>query len=392
MKRILFLSYYFPPDLSAGSFRSAGLVKQLSKNKNIIIDIITTIPNRYSSYINKSLKNEFSTLENVNIIRVKNVLNSNNFLFQIISFLFYFFYTIIYVRKKKYDLIFATSSRLMTAFLGSLISYKKSIPFYLDIRDLFLDSIKSVNFIFYIFFYPIFYFIEKFTIKKANKLNLVSYGFKEYIFEKYSLKNISYYTNGIDESFLNIEYYKADNFKKLNKDLIKILYAGNIGEGQGLEKILPLMLSKNQKNILFKIIGDGKKLKKLKKFVSKLNIKNCIFLPPMDRMKLIEEYINADILFLHLNDFKAFNKVLPSKIFEYAATGKPILAGVSGYSAEFLEKKVLNSKVFPPGNINEALKCINQLILQKTNRQDFINEYSREKISKNMSNDILSIL
>ena len=46
------------------------------------------------------------------------------------------------------------------------------------------------------------------------------------------------------------------------------------------------------------------------------------------------------ILFIHLNAYPAFEKVLPSKIFEYAATGKPILAGVSGYSADFIRNNL----------------------------------------------------
>ena len=54
--------------------------------------------------------------------------------------------------------------------------------------------------------------------------------------------------------------------------------------------------------------------------------------------ELIKKYQEADILFLHLNNYKAFLKVLPSKIFEYSATHKPICAGVSGHSKEFLKK------------------------------------------------------
>ena len=56
---------------------------------------------------------------------------------------------------------------------------------------------------------------------------------------------------------------------------------------------------------------------------------------PVSRSDLFDEYKNADVLFLHLNDYAAFRKVLPSKIFEYAATGKPILAGVAGYMQNF---------------------------------------------------------
>ena len=45
--KILFLSYYYPPDLSAGSFRAEALISGLSKIKNIDIDLLTTFPNRY---------------------------------------------------------------------------------------------------------------------------------------------------------------------------------------------------------------------------------------------------------------------------------------------------------------------------------------------------------
>ena len=84
-----------------------------------------------------------------------------------------------YSRNKKYDLIYASSSRLMTAFLGSLISNIKRIKLYLDIRDIFIDTIVDVipkkysplvNLIFNL--------IEKFSINRTNHINLVSYGFK----------------------------------------------------------------------------------------------------------------------------------------------------------------------------------------------------------------------
>ena len=64
------------------------------------------------------------------------------------------------------------------------------------------------------------------------------------------------------------------------------------------------------------------------------------------KQKLIKEYLNADILFLHLNDYEAFQKVLPSKLFEYGAMNKPILAGISGYSKEFVKSEISNCAVF----------------------------------------------
>ncbi|MFP3500063.1 glycosyltransferase WbuB, partial [Pseudomonas sp. SIMBA_059] len=50
--RILFLSFYYPPDLSAGSFRAEALVKALLDNvgDHVEIDVVTTQPNRYHTF------------------------------------------------------------------------------------------------------------------------------------------------------------------------------------------------------------------------------------------------------------------------------------------------------------------------------------------------------
>ena len=48
--RILVLSFYYQPDLCAGSFRCTALVEELKKQSNCEIEIITTLPNRYASF------------------------------------------------------------------------------------------------------------------------------------------------------------------------------------------------------------------------------------------------------------------------------------------------------------------------------------------------------
>ena len=42
-------------------------------------------------------------------------------------------------KDKEYDFIFSSTSRLMTGALGALITRKRNIPFYLDIRDILLS-------------------------------------------------------------------------------------------------------------------------------------------------------------------------------------------------------------------------------------------------------------
>jgi len=105
--------------------------------------------------------------------------------------------------------VFATSSRLFTAFLGAVIARMKSARLYLDIRDIFTDTMKSllsppVSWI----VLPIFLLVERFTISKADKVNLVSEGFREYFNNIAPEKEFSFFTNGIDEEFVGVSFHK----------------------------------------------------------------------------------------------------------------------------------------------------------------------------------------
>ncbi len=58
--RILVLSFYFQPDLCAGSFRCTALVEQLLEQGagDCQIDVISTLPNRYTTYSADALEYE----------------------------------------------------------------------------------------------------------------------------------------------------------------------------------------------------------------------------------------------------------------------------------------------------------------------------------------------
>ena len=184
---------------------------------------------------------------------------------------------------------------------------------------------------------------------------------------------------------------KSTGLNNLDRTLY-ILYAGNIGEGQGLHKILPEMSLTLKQDAVFTIVGNGSGLQALKKQIEDSNIKNIIIHPPVPRIQLVEFYSKADILFLHLNDYDAFKKVLPSKIFEYAATGLPILAGVDGYAKSFLEENVENSRIFTPCDAKKAVNEMYKLNLSFTKRKCFKKEFSRRKTSERLVSEVTELL
>lgn len=393
MNRIIYLTFYFKPDLCAGSFRNSPLAIELaaqSKSMNCLIDVYTTLPNRYSTFVADAP--EYEEFENLRIHRISLPPHKSGMLDQVLSFWNFYKKVISMNNGKKASLVFASSSRLFTAYLGYRLAVQSKAPLYLDVRDIFVDTIndvfksKSLKLV----VLPFLKYIERITFNYASHINLISGGFKDY-FKKFKTVNFSFYTNGIDDDFLNKksvgENSESFNVKKL------VVYAGNIGEGQGLHKIIPQTAKKLENNFQFLIIGDGGARKLLQTEIDGLCVDNVVIKNPVNRKDLQKVYTSADFLFLHLNDYPAFRKVLPSKIFELATFNKPIIAGVSGYSAQFIRDEVSHSFVFEPCNV-EAL--VNYLINAKeeenVNRDKFINKFTRTSINKGLAESILSYL
>ena len=390
MKRILFLTFYFEPDLCAGSFRNTPLAYELlsqlrEKFPDSEVDVITTVPNRYSTY---SAREENSkNVQGLNIERIEIPSHKSGFLDQIKSFSKFFFAARSKVEKREYDLVYASSSRLFTGFLGALISKKKGIPLYLDIRDIFVDTLSDVikNFAVRLFFLPCIEYVEKFTFNRALHINLISQGFENY-FINYQCKK-SFFSNGIDDDFL-----KRKANQSTGSSVKKITYAGNIGEGQGLHNIIPKMAKFLGPSYQIIIIGDGGAKVLLENEIRQMGVENVTMISPVHRLKLMDYYAESDYLFVHLNDYKAFEKVLPSKLFELATFPMPLICGIGGYARKFAQENIDNIILFNPCDEEDFEIQFKKYEYRLMERIEFINKFRRQEINQRMAESILELL
>lgn len=389
MKKILYLSFYFEPDLCAGSFRNTPLAKMLADKVkgDVEVHVFTTMPNRYNTYHVEADKTE--RFDNLSIYRIELPKHSSGFKDQIISFKSYLFSVLEATKGQKYDYVFASSSRLFTALLGSYYSRKYNAPLFLDIRDIFKETIEDVlnNKLFKVFSSVVFTVLEKYTFGRAKAINLVSGGFKSY-FENVAPKSeLSYFPNGIDDVFLNQDQKNNQD----NNGKVVITYAGNIGSGQGLEKTLPQAAKELGDKYTFQIIGAGGTISNLRDEIKEYNVSNVNLIDPVNRQELVSYYNESDVLFLQLNDLDAFKKVLPSKVFEYGASVKPIVAGIAGYSAKFLKDNVPGSYIYKPGDWRALVGILRDLKTEKYDRVEYRKKYSRTSINEDLTNQILKV-
>ncbi|ALM52818.1 hypothetical protein BJB45_18530 [Halomonas huangheensis] len=417
---ILLLSFYYPPDLSACSFRTQALLKAMLPRlpDDARIDVITTLPNRYASFSAAAPETEHGP--QLSVYRVALPSHQSGMLDQARAFISYARAVNRLVKEQQYDLVVATSSRLMTATLGACIARRQSAALYLDIRDIFVENLryvlpKGMRRLGSAVFSP----IERWTLGQADKINLVSPGFAGYFEARYPSRRFSWFTNGVDELFASssdmgagfkVSGSEATGNEVLgneapgnevpvsevsgdkesgHEDRLRVVYAGNIGTGQGLDRILPELAERTAERLEFMVIGDGGGKEALREALQARRISNVQLLDPLCRDALMDEYRSADILFLHLNDMPAFLRVLPSKLFEYAATGKPIWAGLAGYAAGFVSQEIDNAVVFPPCDAVSAVQVLEQLELRPCKRDDFVACYHRARLMADMAEDIL---
>lgn len=390
---ILYLTFYFEPDLSPGSFRNTSLVNELSQQlpEASRIHVITTQPNRYQSYKPWASEREERLMNTcrVTIDRVDLPTRSSGQFAQIRTFFTYIWATYQLTKSQNYNLVFASSSKLFTAFLGATLARYKHIPLFLDIRDIFRKGILDVHKsrLIQLTLNPLLRLVERFTFRSANHINLVSEGFRFY-FQAYSHATYSYFTNGVDDAFLSLSFDR----KKEDSAVRIILYAGNIGDGQALHSIIPQAAQQLGDGYCFVVIGDGSARMKLEEAIRVKKLRNVDLRKPVSRSELMLEYQKADYLFAHLSNMGVCKHVLPSKLFDYGATDKPILAGVSGFAASFVREHINNSILFEPGDAESLVSLLRNVPYRTEERIDFKTRFQRKTINQKMAQQILQIL
>lgn len=382
MKKITLLIDNFTPDLGAASFRFESIVKELADKGNQI-NIIASYPNRIDLD-----KFEDFKYKNVQIIRINKKKLKENTIQRAFNY-FNFFYEAIKVGikvSKDSDLIIATSPQLLVGVAGAIISKINKKKFILDIRDLWPDIVLDMGVMKrYNPIYIVLKILESFIYKQSDYLIYNSQGFKEYLGCKYPKENMSLITNGIDDYIL--EYFKDKQVKIEKKDKYKILYAGNLGIAQDI-KIL-VYLAKRRKDIEVILIGKGSQEKIIVDKIKELQVENIKLISSIPRVELLNLYEEIDILFLQLKDIKMFEKTIPSKIFEYIATQKPIIYGVEGIAREILEEEFKRKYYFKANNLDNLEETLNKLVKDieeskyvKPDIEKLIANYSRSNLAK----------
>lgn len=332
-KKVLIMTQNFYPVIGSAGNRMKNIFQLLNEN-NIETEVLTTEP----AYPNKNMyKNrEFWDDETINqqshkITRVS-LKNSHydNRLFFYVEIMVRFFMNLWKYRNRNYDYLYVSSPPIFIVFSALLGKHILKSKIILEIRDLWPDSLTGVKTFDNKFIIQVFRWLEKMMYNKADIIVINSEGFRNHIRSK--LKNrdkpMIYLPNGPRKSEM------VNNFS--NNKTFRVVYTGNVGLAQDIDRLKLISKLLDEKNIPFDIIGYGIKLPELKQFIKEKSLKNVNVYEPTTRKKSLEMIKKSDVAIAFLNDEEVFETVLPGKIIDYMSCGTPVIAGVKGIAAKVI--------------------------------------------------------
>lgn len=424
-KKVLIVTYTFPPNAGGGAQRTTKFAKYLPANgwqpiiltvkkninKNQDLSLLKDIPpeavvhrTRFSSPQSiffklfgrdAAKKKNFNSVQGITIYICEKIVNAINALLLIPDQTILWFPRAYFKAKKiieneKPDIIFSSSLPPTTHIIAYFLKKKFSIPWVADFRDEWTQN----PFVHY--FTPFHRYInthiEKKILQQANIVTTVSNPWRDGLASLiHDSKKIVTIMNGYDHAdFQNLKT------KKENNEVFTISYVGSIYGDQSPRSFLTALsqlVTSNDidaRKISVRFIGGvaGTELSKIPD-----KIKPCISIEGYtEHSKAVQLLYKSDALLLFISNSRGTG-CYTAKIYEYIATGKPILALVptEGVAAQ-LVRRINAGTVVNPDSKDEIKKALLSLYakwmggsLRSSTQLNTINEFSRIELTKQLA-------
>lgn len=289
------------------------------------------------------------------------------------------------------DVIFVYHPPLTVGIPAFVLSRLWRVPFVYQIQDMWPETLSATGMLTNRFALGIVGRFARLVYAKAAALCVVSPGFRANLIQKgVPVDKIHVIPNWVDPD----AYYVATADPELAaktglENRFNVMFAGIIGEAQGLEVVLrAATLLRDLGEIQFVLVGDGVSLPRLEAMARDEGIENVRFLGRLPQDSMPRLYALADVLLVHLKDDPLFSITIPHKTLAYLASAKPILAAVAGDTADVVTEARAGIHC-PPGDPEALAEAVRRLYdLDETElecmgargREAAENRYSRERI------------
>lgn len=318
------MSQYFNPE----QFRINDIASQLVI-KGHQVSVVTGIPNYpigkfYPGYGYSKKRRE--VIDGIDVYRsflVPRGKSKVRLVLNYLSFVIGGFFTLNKL-KDTFDVVFIYEvSPMLQALPAIWYAKSKRIPTVLYVTDLWPESVQHVGNVNSKIILSQLTKVSKYIYDNTNKILLSSPGFSDQIIPLCENVDVQYLPIYAEDEYLQASYSPKSN------EMFSFVFAGNIGEAQGLDVILDAMKNypNDETNFIVKIIGEGRSKERLIRMVEQYGLqKRILFYGRKNITDTINLVTSSDVALVCLSSNPINKLTIPAKMQSLMAMGMPILA------------------------------------------------------------------
>lgn len=250
--------------------------------------------------------------------------------------------------RTKPDIVLGSSPHLLSALAGWLMAKRFRVPFIMEVRDLWPESLVQLGLTNPLIIRPL-QALEEFLYSRADSIVCLTEGIGADI--RGRVKNpsrVHVIPNAVRKPARISAEKKAEVRNRMgwkSGETIAI-YAGAHGAANDLGQIVEAARElRGSENIRFVLIGDGPTKADLKAQAAGLS--NVDFLESVSKNDVVEILQSADIGLLILRPVPLFEGARPNKLFDYMGAALPTISTVKGEAESVLNESGAGIAVSP---------------------------------------------
>lgn len=344
--RILFFSHYFPPEGNAPASRTFAHCRRWAAAGHAVT-VVTCAPHYPRGVLYDGYRNRWRQVEQADGIRVVRVwaflaANAGKWR-RIANYLSYMLSAVLAgVFERRPTVVVATSPQFFCGLAGALVAKLRRRPFVLEVRDVWPESIVAVGAMRARIAIALLSRLERAMYRSADRIVTVGDGYRQQLIEHGAeARGIRVVMNGVDRECFAPRPADPELAARLGvAGRFVVAYCGVVGMAQALDVVVraaALLRRRGRADVAFLIVGDGAGLDALRSLAAEQQLDNIVFAGYVARREVAAMLALADACLVHLSAARLFATVMPSKIFEAAAMARPVILGVRGFAAEFVD-------------------------------------------------------
>jgi glycosyltransferase involved in cell wall biosynthesis len=356
--RVVFLTHYFHPEVGASQTRILECARLLHE-RGYEVSVLTGFPNYPDGVIPKPYRRRLMQTEMVDGFRVLRSAVypapnrgfgrriANHLSFAVSSVLTSW-------RAGRADVVVAETPPLFTAAAAVAVARLRHGRLVLNVADLWPESAVQLGALKNRFAIRGAEAIERFAYRHADLITVPTPGIRRTIENAGDFNGrVKLLPNAVD-----VDRFEPDSEAHPNR----VIYCGTVGLAQGVRTLLEAARQLEEDDTPYEIliVGDGAERAELEATSAEWGLRSVKFTGRMRHEEVPEIIASAGVAVMLLRDVPLFEDALPTKLLEYMAAGRPVVAAAAGQVAELLGE-VGAGIVCPPEDATAVAAAVRHL-------------------------------